>query len=55
MNDDDDKLYLERRVSEELHRAQTAHNPDAIKAHYMMLGHYLDQLYGSSDLLRRAH
>lgn len=46
---EDDKHYLERRVSEELRRAQYGACPEAVKAHYQLLGYYLDQLYALED------
>ena len=49
MIEEDDREYLERRVNEELHRAQTAADPGAVKAHYLMLGRYLDLLYGADE------
>ncbi|WP_420140906.1 hypothetical protein [Sphingomonas sp.] len=41
----DDRPYFERRAEEELDLAQRAAHPAAVKAHYDLLSHYLDQLY----------
>jgi len=40
-----DRDYLERRVTEELRCAQNGASPQAVRAHYQLLGLYLDQLY----------
>jgi hypothetical protein len=40
-----DRAYLERRAEDELDLAQRADHPAAVKAHYDLLGLYLDQLY----------
>ena len=40
-----DRDYLERRAEEELDLAQQASHPAAVRAHYHLLGHYLDRLY----------
>jgi hypothetical protein len=45
----EDRSYLERRVEDELDLAQRATHPAAVKAHYNLLGHYLDQLYAPED------
>ena len=42
---DHDRDYLERRAEEELDLAQLASHPAAVRAHYHLLGHYLDRLY----------
>lgn len=40
-----DREYLERRAEDELELAQHASHPAAVRAHYQLLGHYLDRLY----------
>ncbi len=42
--DDEDRAYLERRVNAELASARRATSPAAIRAHYVMLSHYLRRL-----------
>jgi hypothetical protein len=42
---DDERHYLERRAEDELDCAQNAMHPAAIKAHYELLGYYLNRLY----------
>lgn len=42
-----DRLYFERRAEEELDCAQQATDPGAVKAHYELLGFYLNRLYPS--------
>ncbi|WP_294391655.1 hypothetical protein [uncultured Sphingomonas sp.] len=45
MTDMIERDYLERRAEDELDCAQRASPPAAVKAHYDLLGRYLDQLY----------
>nr|WP_089220278.1 hypothetical protein [Sphingomonas laterariae] len=45
----DDPHYLERRAEQEIDLAQTATHPAAVRAHYLLAGHYLDRLYGEGD------
>lgn len=40
-----ERQYLERRAEDELDLAQHAEHPAAIRAHYELLGHYLNRLY----------
>jgi hypothetical protein len=40
-----DRNYLERRAEDELDCAQQASHPAAVRAHYELLGYYLNQLY----------
>lgn len=47
--DDRDMSYLYQRAEEELDLAQKAEHPAAVKAHYLLAGHYLDQHYGVED------
>jgi hypothetical protein len=46
---ENDRQYLERRVTEELHCAEKGACPEAVRAHYQLLGYYLDQLYAIED------
>jgi len=46
---DDERNYLQRRAEDELDRAQQAMHPAAIKAHYELLGYYLNRLYPASE------
>jgi hypothetical protein len=41
--------YLYRRAEQELEQAQRAAHPAAVKAHYMLAGYYLDQVYGGVE------
>lgn len=45
--DADDYYY--RRAEAELARAQQADHPAAVRAHYILAGHYLDLTYGGPD------
>lgn len=45
----DDRDYLERRAEEELDCANSAAHPAAMRAHYELLGYYLNQLYPGED------
>jgi hypothetical protein len=45
---DEERDYLERRAEDELDRAQHAIHPAAVKAHYELLGYYLNRLYPGS-------
>lgn len=38
--------YYYQRAETELERAQRADHPAAVRAHYIMAGHYLDLTYG---------
>jgi hypothetical protein len=42
-----DREYLERRAEDELELAQRASHPAAVRAHYELLGYYLDRLYSA--------
>jgi hypothetical protein len=42
----EEREYLERRAEDELDLAQRASHPVAVRAHYELLGFYLDRLYG---------
>jgi hypothetical protein len=46
MTTDRDLTYLYARAEEELELAQQAEHPAAVKAHYLLAGHYLDGVYG---------
>ncbi|WP_267386073.1 hypothetical protein [Sphingomonas sp. GC_Shp_3] len=41
--------YLYRRAEQELEQAQRAAHPAAVKAHYVLAGYYLDQVYGGGE------
>lgn len=41
----DDAAYFQRRAEAELELAQVAEHPAAVKAHYMIANHYLDELH----------
>lgn len=45
----DDQNYFYDRAEAELAMAQKAAAPQAVKAHYMMAGIYLDHAYGDAD------
>jgi hypothetical protein len=38
--------YFYDRAEAELKRAQQAEHPAAVRAHYLLAGHYLDRFYG---------
>jgi hypothetical protein len=44
--------YFESRAEEELELAEQAAHPAAVRAHYLLAGFYLDQVYG--DATERA-
>lgn len=41
-----DQTYFYERAEAELARAQRADHPEAVKAHYLLAGYYLDRVYG---------
>lgn len=41
--------YFYDRAEAELKMAQTAAHPAAVRAHYLLAGHYLDRFYGGPD------
>jgi hypothetical protein len=43
----DDLEYFEQRAEAEIELAQKADNENAVHAHYMMAGIYLDRIHGS--------
>jgi hypothetical protein len=45
----EERMFLERRAAEELDRAQAAEESGAVKAHYELLGLYLDRLYPEDE------
>jgi len=47
MQSEPDPDYLYYRAEEELELAQQAEHPAAVKAHYLLAGHYLDSFYGA--------
>jgi hypothetical protein len=42
---DDDATYYQSRAEQELELAQSATNPHAARAHYLIAGFYLDRVY----------
>ena len=42
---EDDQSYYVRRAEAELKMAQKAAGGEAVRAHYMLAGHYLDRAY----------
>lgn len=44
-----DPNYHYYRAEEELELAQQAEHPAAVKAHYLLAGHYLDCFYGTAE------
>lgn len=49
MRTENHRQYLERRVTQELHLAENGACPEAVRAHYTLLGLYLDRLYALED------
>jgi hypothetical protein len=47
--DEQEKAFLEERAEVALDLAQLAPHPAAVRAHYIMAGHYLDRLYGQDN------
>ena len=45
----EDSDYFERRAETELALAQAADHPNAVRAHYVMAGRYLDRLYAQDN------
>lgn len=43
-----DQHYFYERAEAELDRAQRAEHPEAVKAHYLLAGYYLDRVYGGT-------
>lgn len=41
--------YFYGRAEAELRMAQAARNPNAVRAHYILAGHYLNRAYGGGD------
>ena len=41
----DDRDYYYRRAEAQLGMAQASHIPQAVRAHYILAGHYLDRAY----------
>jgi len=39
---DDERSYFQRRAEEEIEAAQSASHPEAVRAHYLLAGYYLD-------------
>ena len=51
---DEDRDYLNDRAEAELVLAQKADHPEAVRAHYLLAGYYLDRLYGAPDAIESA-
>lgn len=49
-----DQHYYYDRAEQELEMAQKASCPEAVKAHYMLAGFYLDRVHGGSEEAVRA-
>ena len=45
----DDRAYYYQRAAAEISMAQRATGPQAVRAHYNLAGHYLDQAYGGTS------
>jgi hypothetical protein len=41
--------YFYDRAEAELELAQSAEHPAAVRAHYLLAGHYLDRFYGEPE------
>lgn len=39
---DDERSYFHRRAEDEIEAAQAARHPEAVRAHYLLAGYYLD-------------
>lgn len=46
---EDENAYFYERAEAELELAQKAEHPAAVRAHYLLAGHYLDRVYGPGD------
>jgi len=46
--------YFYDRAEAELEAAQNAEHPAAVRAHYLLAGHYLDRFYGPPEGEARA-
>jgi hypothetical protein len=55
MQREDDLQYYYKRAETELERAQRAANPEAVKAHYLLAGYYLDRVYNQEASASHAH
>lgn len=53
----EDKDYFYDRAEAELEAAQRALSPEAVRAHYILAGHYLDKVYGpvNENMGERRH
>ncbi len=49
MEADEDLAYFEKRAEIEIDLAQKAGHLNAVRAHYMMAGFYLDKVYREPD------
>lgn len=46
--------YFYDRAEAELEAAQNADHPAAVRAHYLLAGHYLDRFYGPEEQAPRV-
>lgn len=49
----EDREYYYRRAEEEISRAQDAWDERSVRAHYLLAGYYLEQVYGEDPALFR--
>ncbi len=49
MNSDDMSYFLTR-AEQEIESAQRSNHPEAVRAHYLLAGLYLDRVYGSDEV-----
>ena len=42
---DDQRSYFQARAEEEIEAAQSATHPEAVRAHYLLAGYYLDLVH----------
>lgn len=45
----DERAYYQTRAEQEIQRAQKADHPEAVKAHYLLAGFYLDLVHGAEN------
>ncbi|WP_420140083.1 hypothetical protein [Sphingomonas sp.] len=50
----DDQEYLQRRAEAELECARRASHPAAMRAHYLLLGYYLNKLFPGGDDVKQS-
>jgi hypothetical protein len=49
MNRGNEQEYYMKRAEAELGRAQASGTPEAVKAHYLLAGYYLDRVYNPEE------